>query len=180
MSTTGPSSDRVWLDACAIAILTRSVPGLVSLCLSWSAHSGLAAGTLVLAVWSDVLAGWIARRKGWTRQAFHTQLEGFVDFTCFIWAPVQLLLTVDSEILIWIAAAIFTLAGMFRIARFNTEGLVNGRYRGLPVTYNGYLIPLTVLGTHYLDARYSAQLCAGVMLIVSALMVSSRLTVPEL
>jgi phosphatidylserine synthase len=181
MPAIGPSSDSpvFRLDACAIAILARSVPGLASVCLSWSAHPALAAGMLLLAVWSDVVVGWIARRRRWAKLPMHVQIEGFVDFTSFIWAPVQVLIGQHGGVELWIAGPIFVLAGLFRLARFNVEGLVNGGYRGLPVTYNGYLVPLTALGAHYLEPAPASMLCAGVLLVLSALMISKRLKIPE-
>jgi len=42
---------------------------------------------------------------------------------------------------LWAPAAYFILAAASAWPAFNTEGLVDGRYRGLPVTYNGYLFP---------------------------------------
>jgi phosphatidylserine synthase len=167
------------VNAYAAAILLRSVPGLASLVLSWSGHGMSAGCALVLAVWCDVIVGWLARRHAWNKQATHVQLEGFVDCVCFVWAPVQFLVALYCDAALLVAAPVFALAGLFRLARFNVEGLANGGYRGLPVTYNGYLIPLTALGAHYLAAPYASLLCAGMLLVLSALMVSRRLVVPE-
>ena len=133
------------MDRFAWCVLLRFLPGLSCIVLS-NLHQSLASGlSLILAVWADAVLGWIARRHGWEKTFTHCQLEGFVDFICFIWAPVEFVLAQNESRLPLYAIPLFILAGCFRLARFNVEGLVAGKYRGLPVTYNGYLFPLVAL-----------------------------------
>lgn len=77
-----------------------------------------------------------------------------------------------------LAVGVFVLAGAFRLARFAAEGLVNGGYRGLPVTYNGYLIPLTGILTATV-LPYPGWVWPAALIALAGLMVSTRFTVPE-
>ena len=168
------------LDVYASLILLRALPGLVS--IGFSLHRNvLAAGiALVLAVWSDVALSFAARKRGWQKQAAHTQLDGFVDFTCFIWAPVQFGLSQSDRAWVLCGALAFVLSGIFRLARFNVEGLVGGGYRGLPVTYNGYFFPLAALGLNYISTLNADLVYVVLFGALAVLMSTSRFTVPEL
>ncbi len=73
---------------------------------------------------------------------------------------------------------VFLVAGVYRLARFQVEGLVNHRYRGMPVTYNGYWFPLAGVIVHFGPA-WSTAIPAITLLLTSALMASRHLSVPE-
>lgn len=106
-----------------------------------SPHWWTAAG-LVGCVWIDAFAGWHAKRTQVTRSRFAIACELLADFLCFVWAPVMWITAHGAPWQTWLAAGVFVLAGAFRLARFQVEGFVRGGYRGLPVTYCGYAVPL--------------------------------------
>jgi phosphatidylserine synthase len=166
-------------------ILARAVPAVAALGLCQAASARdpmplIAAGIcLPVCIWADILIAWAARRRGWVKGVSQIQLEGFVDFVCFIWAPAAWILAVSPETLLWAPAGAFVLAGCYRLARFNTEGLVAGRYRGLPVTYNGYLFPAAALARHFL-AWDGSWFFGLLFLIVGALMAAGGFSIPEL
>ncbi len=172
-------TERFQADRYVGATFLRGVPGLIAIAAA-ALHSLLIAGVaLVLAVWADALAGWIARRCSLSKTPSVTTTELLVDLVCFIWAPAQFVLAQTTHPAALAGLAVFVAAGLFRLARFGVEGLINGRYRGLPVTYNGYIFPLAALANHY-DGNHAPALFATVLVVVSALMVSRKLTVPEL
>jgi len=180
--TTGPSSADPgafrsgtlgWL------ILLRSLPGLAAIALSLEGRLWAAGAFLVLAVWTDVALGWLASQRKWAKGNSQKQIEGFTDFICFLWAPVQFTVALCPHPILWALAPVFILAGAFRLARFNVEGLVGGRYRGLPVTYNGYLFPLAALASHFLFPRAAPFFFGGLFLLLALLMASSILRIPE-
>jgi len=180
--TTGPSSADPEAFRPGIfggLILLRSLPGLAAIALSLQGRLWAAGAFLVLAVWADVALGWLASRRKWEKGNSQKQIEGFVDFLCFLWAPVQFAVALCPHPALWALVPVFILAGAFRLARFNVEGLVGGRYRGLPVTYNGYLFPLAALASHYLSPRATPFIFGGLFLLLALLMASSVLRIPE-
>jgi phosphatidylserine synthase len=173
------------MDTYAWLTLLRAAPGLASIGLALNALLLYASIAMVLAVWCDAVLGFLARKRAWNKGATHRQLDNCVDIICFVWAPVQVAnscfpvqLSISTIVFV-LAASVFIVAACFRIARFNVEGLVNGRYRGLPVTYNGYIFPLTALVTHYAPALDAVVLFDVVFLLTAALMVTTRISVPE-
>ena len=167
------------MDTFAWFILLRALPGLGCIALS-NCQQTLAAGMLlVLAVWTDVTLAWVARKRDWEKGATHIQVEGFVDFVCFIWAPVAFVLAQDGCRFALYATPLFILAGCFRLARFNVEGLLARRYRGLPVTYNGYFFPFAALGLNYFPAINSGAVYALLFSLIAVMMASGRFTTPE-
>ena len=160
-------------------ILLRSLPGLVSIVLS-GLESVVWAGALLLgSVGADLLVSWHAKRRGWEKHESELEIEGFVDFTCFVWAPLQFGFVLFSPVALVIPAVVFALAGMFRLARFNVEGVVAGGYRGLPVTYNGVLFPIAGLLSHYVDGMAAVAGFDAMLLTLAALMASGRFVTPE-
>lgn len=173
------------MDTFAWLTLIRATPGLVSIALALSGRPLYAGIALVLAVWCDAGLGFLAKKRAWEKGATHRQLDTCVDIVCFVWAPVQFvnaLVVAQSStltIVFVLATSVFIFAACFRVARFNVEGLVNGRYRGLPVTYNGYIFPLTAPIAHYVPALDAAILFGVVFVLTAALMVTTRISVPE-
>jgi len=149
----------------------------------WALHDQLlpCGVVLVACVWWDSIAGWIARRRGWPRTSSVIQVEGFADALCFVITPALMAAAaVRCTGPAMTAIALFVLAGLWRLARFNVEGMVDRGYAGLPVTYNGYWIPLAVLMERQLPCLPDAVWYGGVLAGVSVLMVSRRFTTPEL
>src|SRR5262249_47259424 len=105
------------------------------------------------------------------------QIEGFVDFVSFVWAPLAFVWCGGRPWWLYPVAAVFVLAGMFRLARFNVEGMVRGGYRGLPVTYNAVLLPVAGPGLGRLGEPTATAVLGILLLVVAALMASSRFVV---
>ena len=171
MSSADFSAPVRWLVARSLVAL--GVVATTSVVLRWVGGAGL-----VLCVWLDALAGWQARRSQSPQSEFAGTLEMLADFLCFVWAPVSWLTAGGASAPTWGAAAVFVLAGAFRLARFQTEGLVRGGYRGLPVTYNGYAVPLVGLLVATV-APWPAVLWPAGLLVLAAAMISPRFVVPE-
>jgi phosphatidylserine synthase len=129
-------SRRAWL------CLARVIPGVAALLASMQGRLLIAGLCLVSAVWADVIVVWIARRKGWRESVAAIQIENLTDFFCFVAVPAAFAFAVCRNQYLAFAIAMFVVCGIFRLARFQVEGLVRGGYRGLPVTYNGYIFPL--------------------------------------
>ena len=159
--------------------LGRSLPGVAAIIFTELDSPAIAGVCLVIAVWADAVASWWARRAGSTQTPLGVQIENLADCVCFVAAPVAFALCVSKDRRIAISLAVFALAGIFRLARFQVEGLVRGGYRGLPVTYNGYLFPAMALILFYWPSGNSPLVWAPFLLVVSALMVST-FVVPEI
>ena len=165
-------SARVWLS------MARSLPGILSLAFSGLSRPALAGWSLVVAVWADAAAGWLARRLGSASTASSGQMDGVVDCLCFVAAPACFAMCTSPRRELAPAIVVFVAAGLFRLARFQVEGLVSGGYRGLPVTYNGYIFPAAALLLFY-EPGWDAVLFWYVPLILSAGLMVGTFRVPE-
>jgi phosphatidylserine synthase len=165
-------SGRVWLS------LARSLPGILSLVFSGLGQQALAAWSLVVAVWADAATGWLARRLGSAPSASSVAMDGVVDCLSFVAAPACFALRASPRPELAPAIAVFVAAGLFRLARFQVEGLVRGGYRGLPVTYNGYIFPAAALLVFY-EAGWDTILFWHVPLLLSAGLMVGTFRVPE-
>lgn len=162
------------------AILLRALPGALAAGFALERRHVAAGICLVLAVWADVAVGFLAGRMGWRKGDSQIQLEGLVDFLCFVVAPIVFCVTLDSSRVVALSSLLFLLCGAYRIARFNVEGLnEKGGYTGLPVTYNGYWFPLIALLEPYHPLAPNL-VWGGVLLLLSLLMTTRNLNVPEL
>lgn len=161
------------------AVLCRCMLGLAA---AGAAHSGLllmACLLMIGSVWLDATTGWFFRRRGAKSQST-AALERYADVACFVAGPVELvLLDTDASMPVLAACIAFVLAAVYRLARFDVEGLTSGRYTGVPVTYNGYAFPAAALVSH-MAPGWSGTIFVTIMLAMSALMISRRVTVPEL
>lgn len=139
----------------------------------WATAAGL-----VACVWIDALAGWLGKRAAWAKSRFATALEMAADFVCFIWAPASWIAGHGTTPPVRIALGVFVLAGAWRLARFQAEGLVRGGYRGLPVTYMGYLVPLAggVVAAGWIQPQWAWP---AALAVFSWAMVSTRFVIPE-
>lgn len=159
-------------------LLARTAVALTVIAATGGFGRTVTAAGLVACVWLDAFAGRCARRRGWEKTRFATACEMLADFVCFVWAPVAWVTAADGSAATRLAGGVFVLAGVFRLARFQAEGLVRGGYRGLPVTYNGYLIPAAgVLVATVLP--YPAWVWPAVFAGLAAAMASTRFVVPE-
>lgn len=167
------------LDRFGALIFFRGFPGIVAFFSAQQMKPFLAGTFLILSIWADVLLCRFSSKWQWEKNRNHVQIEGFIDFFCFIIAPVQFGFLFGSAKILIPFAAIFILAGIYRLARFNVEGKINGGYSGLPVTYNGYLFPLAALPASFLTQQSTDFLFCFLFLLLSFLMTTSSFTTPE-
>lgn len=160
--------------------MARSTPGLAAIAAAAEGQPALAGVLLAGAVATDLAVDSVAERRGWLRGASEIQIEGFVDFVCFVWAPLAFVWSTGRPAWLWLPGAIFVLAGAFRLARYNVEGMVSGGYRGLPVTYNAVLLPAAQLLVSPLGPRAGTAVVAMVLLATAALMATSRFVMPRI
>ena len=160
-------------------IFFRGAPGFFIIWFSLLDLKLFAGVSFVLAVWLDVLICWYFSKKNFVKSANDIQIEGFIDFLCFVIAPIIFVFSYSSHIFLLPGSLLFAFAGIYRICRYNIESLTEGKYQGLPVTYNGYLFPMGGILEHYLLSGYATGLFFCLFVIVSFLMVSRKIRVPE-
>ena len=163
-----------------IATFLRAAPAYAAVIFALTHHYALPALLLALSVVCDGIFGMLKKRFACRDNLMQSHLEGLTDFFAFGVCPAMFCILAAPGIIVYAAAFVFLCAGIFRIARFNCEGLRGGYYRGLPITYNGYIVPCVYFfarGFHlelYLTGIFSVMLA-----IVSVLMVSSAFKVKE-
>jgi len=163
------------LGLTAIAVIMRvETPQAVFIAAALIAVGGLV----------DFLDGYVARRLNAVSD-FGKQLDSFADLLTFGVAPVMLLHHIavhEQSLLITMVTFAFPLAGIYRLARYNTNDFTD-HFMGLPITVAGVLLATFVAG-HTLWAPYLNHiLCIAItttfVLVLSALMVA-RFTVRRL
>lgn len=132
---------------------------------------------MVICVWLDAITGWYFRHRG-PKSPNTSALEVYADVVCFVAAPMEFVVALAMSVWPDVFLPLFLLAAVYRLARFQVQGLVKKGYVGLPVTYNGYLFPLAGLAIHFVPNGADAILIV-LLLATSALMVSRRFIVPE-
>ncbi len=158
----------------------RSLPGLAAIAFV-ARHRPLEAGVaLVVAAAADLLVALIAARRAWKETEGDVQLEGFVDFVCFVWAPAALGLAMAADWAMLAVVGLFVLAGAYRLARFNVEGTIGGGYRGLPVTYSGVVVPAAAGLGWSVESVGARGILVPTFCILAALMASGRFVMPQL
>lgn len=183
MATTGPLSDapRFHPGPYAASALGRLLLALVACGVLLHGRLLYGGGGLVLCVWWDAISGWVGRRRAWEKNGSDVQTEGFADLACFVLAPALLVAVATRHpMAVLPMLPVFVLAGVWRLARFNVEGVTDKGYTGLPVTYNGYVLPAAVAAAQHWAAIPDAAWYAVVLGVLSALMVTRRFSTPEL
>lgn len=165
------------VDAEGRWVLARLLLGFAAAVLSLRNGIPAAGLMLVLCVWMDAATGRIFRRRG-PKSPGTSALETHADAFCFIVAPMGFAAALATAPWPRFLLPVFLLAAVYRMARFQVQGLVRGGYAGLPVTYNGYLFPLAGLAAHAFPP-WANGILAVLLLAVSGLMVSKRFVVPE-
>ena len=134
----------------------------------------LVAGAIVL----DLLDGRIARLTG-TASEFGAQLDSLSDAISFGVAPALLAFRWALEGVPrvgWLAAFLFLMCGVLRLARFNVQRhVVDGRYFvGLPIpAAAGQIAALVYFFPETVEARAHGLLVLGIVVALSFLMVST-------
>lgn|SRR3989338_189765 len=98
---------------------------------------------LVLAVGCDILDGRIARRQNNTTE-LGKELDSLADIVSFGIAPVIFAFMQNSSNLAIVVYIFFLCCGIIRLARFNIQQ-THIYFYGMPITANGYIIPLIFL-----------------------------------
>ncbi len=159
----------------------RVVPALIALFLAGRREFAWAAGFLALSVIADGVFVMVKKRSRDFDAGFQLHLEGLTDFLAYGVCPALFCTYAAPGPVVWAAAGVFLCSAIFRISRFNCEGLIEGCYRGLPITYNGYIFPaLYFLARIARWEGYQGLIFCTALLLVSGLMVSSKLKVKEL
>lgn len=137
------------------------VSGMVSMALVLEGHLLWAGALILVGVLADMVDGKIARATQ-TSSQFGVQLDSLADIVCFGVAPAlftyQILRLYQLSSLASLVAVLpVSVAGVFRLARFNLQPVKTGKEEytlGLPVTLAGAILALAGLS----DLHYSARL----------------------
>jgi len=156
------------LGLTAIAVIVRvEIPQAVFI-----AAALIVAGAIV-----DFLDGFLARRLNAVSD-FGKQLDSFADLLTFGVAPVMLLhhmAVYEQSLLITMVTFAFPLAGIYRLARYNTNDFKD-HFVGLPITVAGVLltayVALHTLWAPYIYHTYCAAITTVFVLGLSGLMIS--------
>ncbi len=144
--------------------LLNVISGSFSIFFSVLHLLNLAAGFMLLSVLFDYLDGKVAR-KG-TTHLFGKQLDSLADLVSFGISPAVFAFIISSETIMFIPVWIFFIAcGVLRLARFNTLNIKE--YIGMPITFNGIIIPLVYF------LRTPVTIYPIIYLISSLLMISN-------
>ncbi len=124
--------------------------GVLSLIIAGTGQIALAAWGLLLCVLLDSCDGSLARHWQVTSE-FGAQLDSLADMTSFIIASVALTYywakPTTSFLLLLIVCGLYTLAGAFRLARFNSSPEDRRFFQGIPSTSVAALLAANYLVT---------------------------------
>ena len=146
--------------------------------LSFHGRHEEAAPLIGWAIVLDLLDGRIARMTGTTSE-FGAELDSLADAISFGVAPALLVYTWGLSGVPragWLAAFLFVMCGVLRLARFNVQkNVVDGRFFvGLPIpAAAGQLAALVYCAPQITGARMSGLLILGLLVCLSFLMVST-------
>lgn len=153
--------------------LCNALAGLGCIALTIADEASAALVLLAFAVVFDSLDGRISRARS-ADGVFGRELDSLADIVSFGVAPCVLGLSTGGGWPLALSAGAFLLAGIYRLARFNSKPFM-GCYEGLPITTAGIIFPAMFLlkfPAWPLAARVAAFL-------ILAAMMASRVTVPK-
>ncbi len=137
--------------ACLLS-LAGVVASAAAAILSMQGIISLGLVCLILAGLADLFDGVVARRLSLDKyeKEFGVQLDTVVDAVAFVAMPVVIgLSSVPMSWLVVMGSAWFVIAGVVRLAHFNTLSMRGAdqstHHRGLPVTYTALIFPLVFL-----------------------------------
>ena len=177
---------RVRVTLPNIISFTTLAIGLAAIAVAIEGNHVLAAAFILVGYITDALDGEVARRIRGSSE-FGIQLDSLVDIVHFGGAT-SILLTrhlADGPLggwPIWILVTLYMIAGAFRLARFNLTALNNRKEStmGLTISTSGAYLALVILvDLGFEDRLFADWIYAGILVLVSALMVS-RIPFPEL
>ena len=145
--------------------LTNVVFGIISILFAIKGWYNTASIMLVLAVVSDYFDGKIAKLMA-QQNEFGRELDSLADTVSFGVAPAIFGFSLIQSPLAIISFTVFLFCGILRLARYNIMDL-KGAFQGIPITWNGIVIPLI----YFLDTPI--RFYPYIYLILGILMVSS-------
>ena len=170
--------------ACFVSIAGALAGGL-AICLSITGHIELSLVALICAGLADLFDGYIARKLdlGAFEKAYGVQLDTVVDVLSFVAAPAVIGVALSGGHPLVIACiVIYMLAGLIRLAHFNTE-MVGDRaptdaHTGLPVTYAALVLPILLVPMELLEGA-AFQVALGAIYFSLAALFSCPFTMPK-
>ena len=161
--------------AAATLAMILAVKGVVELALVGLMLAGLA----------DLFDGVIARRLVLDEyeKEFGIQLDTVVDAVSFVATPVVVVLCSEASALpIQIGIVLFVMAGMTRLAHFNTSAVggtdQSTHHQGLPVTYTALIFPFVFLLSDQLPPE-AFQFLLGLLFPLIGLLFVVNIPVPK-
>lgn len=159
-----------------ILTLVNLFAGVTAIILTFSSYTVVPALLVLGAALFDSLDGRVARRLNMASE-FGRELDSLADLISFGVAPAMLAYAVQFYRLGWLGfalAAVFTVCGALRLARFNILR-VKGYFVGVPITVAGPVLA----GAAVLSPWLGATALAVLLLVLAGLMVST-IRVPKL
>jgi CDP-diacylglycerol--serine O-phosphatidyltransferase len=154
--------------------LTFAVLGLFAVL---SGHLELGIAAVVWALLADHLDGIVAgrmRNRDPANGKIGKQLDSFTDLVSDAVFPAILVMELNQRSPLSLAIAVILLiAGALRLSYFNSFGLANGRFVGVPLSYDIPLLALLFVARPWLDADTFPMLVNGVLLTLAVLHVST-------
>lgn len=162
-------------NAANFLTLLNVIFGTLSIILSINGHFRWAIAFIGLASVADRYDGHVARRLG-TSSEIGVQLDPLGDSVSFGVAPALLVYMSlirpmppgPAKIALTATVVIYIVCGIFRLARYNTQGLSEGSFEGLPITLAGMTLAFLML----LAKEISVYVYGALMVVFGALMVS--------
>jgi len=157
-----------WVDLLTLASLLLACLGLLS---AWDGRLTLAIGLMTLAMFVDMLDGFLARRFKLISE-FGKYLDGFCDVFTYLILPLFILFQFGMQDVLSVCALFaFLVCGVLRLSRFNIISTVEEEgvsyHFGLQVIWSHLLVVLAFPVWHWLGetARYPLVIILFVMSI---------------
>lgn len=158
--------------------------GMLAIMLAVLDKELLGSCMILAAGFMDRFDGTIARRLN-VESDLGRELDSLSDLVSFGLAPSLLAwhLSMQNEGILGIAIAfIFLSAGAYRLAKFNITPFIDNTFTGVPITIAGMLLCLYniyAMQTNISDSVLSSRVTIFIMLLLSYLMVSTKLKIKK-
>lgn len=160
---------------CAFTLLNAALGAAgIALAAQRCPRAALTCGAL--AIPCDIVDGWLARKRH-ASSAFGAQLDSLADATSFVLLPAALARSLDASPWTTLAAALWVLAGLLRLARFSVVG-TTGRgaaecFEGVPTAFAAAVFAPVVAAALWLPAPWRGAVVAAYLTLAAPAMVSS-------
>lgn len=161
--------------------LTNMSFGVLSILFSFYGNLNNAIYLILVASMLDRMDG-MAARKFNTCSEIGIQLDSLADLISFVLAPALLVFMFEFSplsgialISMGIATLMYVLCGGYRLARFNTTGIISGSFSGIPTTVCGMFVAATMMFSKRLPFYvYGLLLVASGFMMISKLQIRKR------